>query len=115
MYDSEYGLTDDDQIFETYVDKDMEWDGLGSRTALVDEHAASVGELVDINEDDNSDELQSLCSESDSDEPPPKRVKLKKYPAFNDKTNMDNPVLCVGMEFKTHAHFRDAVKEYAIK
>ena len=88
----------------------MEWGGLGNRTALVDKHAAWVGKLVDINKDDNSDELHSLYSDSNSGGPPPKRVKPRKYPHFNDKIDIDNPIFCVGMEFKTHAHFRDAVK-----
>lgn len=39
----------------------------------------------------------------------------KKFPLFNEKTDIFNLVFKVGLEFKTHDLFRNAVKEYSMK
>lgn len=112
FYDSDYGFTDDDIIFEENVDRDEDSGGLGSVPTHGAEYQAVIEELADIDGDcGSSDELESLCTSSDEDGVKPK----KKHQVFNEKTDMANPIFMVGMEFKTHSLFRDAVKEYAIK
>ncbi|GAB2276943.1 hypothetical protein Dimus_011651 [Dionaea muscipula] len=64
-------------------------------------------------DDEDTNECKSMDSSSDADVAG--RTKHKKYPSFNEDTDFDNPVFSLGMEFKTHKLFRDAVKEYAIK
>ncbi|KAH7857175.1 hypothetical protein Vadar_009876 [Vaccinium darrowii] len=58
--------------------------------------------------------LSSGYSSSDEEGGSSKRVR-KKYKLFNEQTDMDNPQFLVGMEFKNHSLFRDAVKEHGIK
>ncbi|KAF7147202.1 hypothetical protein RHSIM_Rhsim03G0174600 [Rhododendron simsii] len=117
FYDSDYGLTDDDELFEQNVDRDVEFGGLNKKNTLsIDaDYAAVIKEMADIEGgvDDSSDELNS--GYSSSDEEGGSRKQERKYTVFNEKTEMDNPVFEVGMEFKTHDIFANAVKEYSIK
>ncbi|KAH7865657.1 hypothetical protein Vadar_009433 [Vaccinium darrowii] len=107
IYDSDSEVEDDDTLFDVYVENDEEFDGCNA-FELTKEHAAVVDELGD--EDVvSSDDLRSIDSESDGDNG---RVK---HSVFNEKTDMVNPTFKVGMEFKSHTLFRDAVKEHAIK
>ena len=99
-------------MFDLNVDKEVEWDGLGtSRPAIDPKNAAVIDEIADIEGDDvSSDELRSINNSSDEDG----RSRCK-YPIFNEETDMNNPIFALGMEFKTHSLFREAVKEYSIK
>ncbi|KAH7846311.1 hypothetical protein Vadar_012400 [Vaccinium darrowii] len=112
FYDSEYDLTDDDKLFEKNIDRDEDSCALGGPTHIAD-YESIVEELraVDGYCGSSSDELDSLCTSSDEDGLKPK----KKHKVFNDQTDTENPVFMVGMEFKSHSQFRDAVKEYSIK
>ncbi|KAH7834918.1 hypothetical protein Vadar_020926 [Vaccinium darrowii] len=108
---SDYEVEDDDALFDVYVDNDEEFDGCNA-LELTKEHAAVVDELADIDGDEHvvsSDDLRSIDSESDGVNGRVKR------PVFNEKTDMAIPTFKVGMEFKSHALFRDDVKEHTIK
>ncbi|KAI8569475.1 hypothetical protein RHMOL_Rhmol02G0282000 [Rhododendron molle] len=71
-------------------------------------------DLADLDDDtDNTNELDSHSS-SDTDDDGRKQKK-KKHAIFNEEADILNPVFSVGMEFKTHEIFRDAVKEHSIK
>ncbi|XP_028070295.1 uncharacterized protein LOC114272787 [Camellia sinensis] len=59
----------------------------------------------------SSDELRSIDSSSDEGGTSHRR----QYLVFNVDSDMHNPQFKLGMEFKSHDMFRDAVKEYAIK
>lgn len=108
--DSDCAIEEDDELFDINVDMEAEYGGVGDQTMAHDEHA----DLADLDDtSDDSDELVSLSSESDSDGGGKKQK--NKYPVFNEHADMLNPVFSVGMEFKTHEVFRDAVKEHAIK
>ncbi|KAF7153831.1 hypothetical protein RHSIM_Rhsim01G0063200 [Rhododendron simsii] len=115
FYDSDYGLTDDDELFDQNIDKEVVFAGLGNTSAHnAKDYSGVVDELADIDYmDEDSDEL--LSGQSSSDEEGGSKRDKKKYTVFNEKTEMGNPVFEVGMEFKTHAQFRDAVKEHSIK
>ncbi|KAH7833745.1 hypothetical protein Vadar_009318 [Vaccinium darrowii] len=116
FYDSDYGFSDDDELFQQNIDADTEFDGLveKQRPQYDEDYTRAVDELVDIEGvDESSDELDSL--DDSSDEEGGSKKKKMKYPVFNENTDMENPVFKVGMEFKTHAFFREAVKEHSIK
>ncbi|KAE9460709.1 hypothetical protein C3L33_07388, partial [Rhododendron williamsianum] len=110
--ESDGGLEDDDALFESNVDKEIEFGGLDE---INDPVFALMGDdLADLDDDtDNTDELDSHSS-SDTDDDGRKQKK-KKHAFFNEEADMLNPVFSVGMEFKTHEIFRDAVKEHSIK
>ncbi|KAH7834888.1 hypothetical protein Vadar_020699 [Vaccinium darrowii] len=114
FYDSDYGLIDDDRMFEENIDREVE-ENTNTHGA---EYESVIEELADIDGDcASSDELPSYSTSSNSDEKP-RRTRRKpdeKHPVFNEQSDMGNPVFIRGMEFKTHSLFRDAVKEYAIK
>ncbi|KAI8530205.1 hypothetical protein RHMOL_Rhmol11G0037500 [Rhododendron molle] len=116
FYGSDYGLTDDDELFEQNVDRDVEFGGLNKKNTLsIDaDYAAVIEDMADIESgiDDSFDELNS--GHSSSDEERGSRKQERKYTVFNEKTEMDNPVSKVGMEFKTHDLFANGVKEYSI-
>ncbi|KAH7832980.1 hypothetical protein Vadar_001984 [Vaccinium darrowii] len=114
FYDSDYGLTNDDIMFEENIDREVE-ENTNTHGA---EYESVIEELADIDGDcASSDDFPSYSSSSDSyDKPRRTRRKLdEKHPIFNEQFDMGNPVFIRGMEFKTHSLFRDAVKEYAIK
>ena len=54
-----------------------------------------------ITDDEDGDELQSLCSSSDE--------KNSKWPQFNELTDMENPQLKLGMIFSSPQVFRQAL------
>ncbi|KAH7842481.1 hypothetical protein Vadar_005799 [Vaccinium darrowii] len=108
--DSDCAIEEDDELFGINVDMEAEYGGVGDQTVAHDEHA----DLADLDDtSDDSDELVSLGSESDSDGGGKKQK--NKYPVFDEHADMLNLVFSVGMEFKTHEIFTDAVKEHAIK
>ncbi|KAG5531079.1 hypothetical protein RHGRI_025890 [Rhododendron griersonianum] len=105
---------DDDAMFDCNVDNDVEFIGLG-RSEVTYDDAPVVDNLVNIDGDEDvvsDDELKSNDSNSDGEGGTDNGVK---HTVFNENTDMVNPIFEVGMEFKTHAVFRDAVKEYAVK
>ncbi|KAH7862346.1 hypothetical protein Vadar_003544 [Vaccinium darrowii] len=108
IYDSDYELTDDDALFFANVDKD-------TTSGVTKDYADVVDLLADIDGDTDvmtsDDDLRSIDSDSDEEG----RGNRVKHTVFNEKTDMDNPIFKVGMEFKTHGQFREAVKEHAIK
>ncbi|KAI8546654.1 hypothetical protein RHMOL_Rhmol07G0136600 [Rhododendron molle] len=105
---------DDDAMFDCNVDNDVEFIGLGKSEVTYDDTPV-VDNLVNIDGDEDvvsNDELRSNDSNSDGEGGIDNGVK---HAVFNENTDMVNPIFEVGMEFKTHAVFRDAVKEYAVK
>ncbi|KAH7833702.1 hypothetical protein Vadar_008858 [Vaccinium darrowii] len=80
-----------------------------------DDYADVVDELADIEGDadvmTSDDDLRSIDSDS-TEEGSGNRVK---HIVFNEKTDMENLISKVGMKFKTHVLFREAMKEHAIK
>ncbi|KAG5528103.1 hypothetical protein RHGRI_028889 [Rhododendron griersonianum] len=110
FHDSDYGLTDDDEMFDKNIDRDVEFVGLQSIVMLDDHYAAIVEEMPDLEGglDDSSDELISFSGSSD--EEGGFRKKGRKYIVFNEKTDMANPRFKVGMEFKTHEKYGERIK-----
>ncbi|KAI8563066.1 hypothetical protein RHMOL_Rhmol03G0084600 [Rhododendron molle] len=101
-------------MFDCNVDNDVEFIGLGKSEVAYDD-TPMVDNLVNIDGDEDvvsDDELRSNDSNSDGEGGIDNGVK---HVVFNENTDMVNPIFEVGMEFKTHAVFRDAVKEYAVK
>ncbi|KAH7866379.1 hypothetical protein Vadar_019600 [Vaccinium darrowii] len=98
----------DEKLFEENIDTDEDDAGLCGPTNTAN-YESIVEELRDVDGycGSSSDDLDSLCTSSDEDGVKPK----KKHKVFNDQTDMENPVFMVGMEFKSHSQFRDAVKE----
>ncbi|KAF7133068.1 hypothetical protein RHSIM_Rhsim09G0050000 [Rhododendron simsii] len=105
---------DDDAMFDCNVDNDVEFIDLG-RSEVTYDDAPVVDNLVNIDGDEDvvsDDELRSNDSNSDGEGRTENGVK---HTIFNENTDMVNPIFEVGMEFKTHVVFRDAIKKYAIK
>ncbi|KAH7836032.1 hypothetical protein Vadar_032154 [Vaccinium darrowii] len=88
---------------------------MDTTSGVTKDYAHVVDELADIEGDadvmTSDDDLRSIDSDSDEEG----RGNRVKHTVFNEKTDMENPIFKVGMEFKTHAVFREAVKEHAIK
>ncbi|KAH7847184.1 hypothetical protein Vadar_022991 [Vaccinium darrowii] len=97
---------DKHKVVECYMD---------TTSGVTKDYADVVDVLADIDGDadvmTSDDDLRSIDSDSDEEG----RGNRVKHTVFNEKTNMENPIFKVGMEFKTHALFREAVKEHAIK
>ena len=104
MYDSQFDSEDDidDFLFDTYIDQDAEYFGVGEEK--VNQGDNEVGQEEE-NEGDE-DELRSLC-DSDEDNPT--------FPVFNARIDMANPVFKLWMIFKSHKEVKEAVKSYSIK
>lgn len=119
FYESDYEVEDDDALFEKNVDGQIEFQGLQNiKVPYDEEYVASVADLADVDGDSDvvsKDELRSICGSSDDDSAGGGKRGQTKNPVFNEKTDLCNPVFKKGMEFKTHALVRDAVKEYSIK
>ncbi|KAI8549150.1 hypothetical protein RHMOL_Rhmol06G0004200 [Rhododendron molle] len=115
FHDSEYGLTDDDEMFDKNIDRDVKFVGLQSIVRLDDHYAAIVEEMIVLEGglDDSSDERISFSASSD--EEGGYRKKGRKYIVFNEKTDMANPRFMADMEFETHEVLRDAIKEHSVK
>ncbi|GAB2233900.1 hypothetical protein Droror1_Dr00003130 [Drosera rotundifolia] len=114
--DPYYEKNDDDEEFDSNVDEESQGNSAVYKPSNVDEEGqgnlAVYDNIEGLDVDDkDTDEVVSVDSSSDD----VGRTKRKKYPFFNEDTDFDNPEFSVGMEFKTHKLFRDAVKEYAIK
>ncbi|KAH7833554.1 hypothetical protein Vadar_007510 [Vaccinium darrowii] len=116
FHDSDYNLSDDDNLFEANIDKNAEFIELSNKPEIGKSYKETVDKLANINgdSDSGSTELSSGCTSSDEEGGSSKKEKMK-YKVFNEKTDIDNPQFLVGMEFKTHALFRDAVKKHGIK
>ncbi|KAI8571636.1 hypothetical protein RHMOL_Rhmol01G0135200 [Rhododendron molle] len=113
--ESDGAIKEDDELFEINVDKEVKDFGVpfcsypksthgGDNMAPIDDGSDDTEELDTPSESDTDDDLASKG-----------KKKKKKNVLFNEKTDMLNPVFCPGMEFKTHAIFRDAVKEHGVK
>lgn len=119
FHDSDYNLSDDDNLGETVPERNVQSQGMNlSNKPEIDQSYKEILEKlanIDGDSDSGSTYLSSGYSSSDEEGGSSKRVRRKKYKLFNEQTDMDNPQFLVGMEFKTHSLFRDAVKEHEIK
>ncbi|KAG5556147.1 hypothetical protein RHGRI_006689 [Rhododendron griersonianum] len=109
--DSDYARSDDDELFEAFVDDGIEWEGLGKNKGKEKEVNEEVNMEVDDGEDYgdvSSEDLHSVYSDSDDE------VK-DKNPEFRAETDMGKVKFCPGMKFSNAKEFREAVREYAIK
>ncbi|KAG5521123.1 hypothetical protein RHGRI_033621 [Rhododendron griersonianum] len=109
--DSDYAQSDDDELFEAFVDDGIEWEGLGKNKGKEKEVNEEVNMEVDDGEDYgdvSSEDLHSVYSDSDDE------VK-DKNPEFRAETDMGKVKFCPGMKFSNAKEFREAVREYAIK
>nr|CAD1827263.1 unnamed protein product [Ananas comosus var. bracteatus] len=105
--ESDYDLTDDDELFDKNVDTHAEV-GVGTKTSTT---------IDDVPKDSNSetdyelsDELHSVDDSSEDD-----LVMQRRYPEFRAKTDMQNPQFGIGMLFASMKEFRQAIREYSIK
>ncbi|XP_058209741.1 uncharacterized protein LOC131322424 [Rhododendron vialii] len=109
--DSDYGQSDDDELFEAFVDNGIEWEGLGKNKGKEKEVNEEVN--MEVNDGDDygdvsSEDLHSVYSDSDDE------VK-DKNPEFRVEIDMGNVKFCPGMKFSNAKEFREAVIKYAIK
>ncbi|KAG5531053.1 hypothetical protein RHGRI_025868 [Rhododendron griersonianum] len=113
--ESDGAIEEDDELFDINVDKEVK--DFGVPCCSYPESERGGVDIAPI--DDGSDDTEELDSPSESDTDDDLaskgKKKKKKNPIFNEKTDLLNPVFSPGMEFKTHAIFRDAVKEHAVK
>ena len=77
-----------------------------------------VGNERSTSDVDEEDDLDSIFGSDNEEEGPYKRLKQfipKKYPEFNPKVDMRNPIFKVGQVYSTATIFRDAVRAHSIK
>ncbi|KAH7837497.1 hypothetical protein Vadar_014550 [Vaccinium darrowii] len=110
--ESDDGVEADDVLFQVNVNNEAEFDGIEHNN---DPNDNGKDDMLDSEGIDNTEELLSHSSSLDSDDDTVRTTKKKKYPIFNENVDMLNPVFSIEMEFKTHAIFRDAIKEHSIK
>ncbi|XP_050379758.1 uncharacterized protein LOC126797126 [Argentina anserina] len=112
IVDSDYELNeeDDDVLFQRNVDGDTnkvhEFDEMGYE-----------GNISDVGED--SDGFKSVhSSDSEGEDQGPFRVNGKKrfsnWVEFNVKTDMKNPIFCIGMVFPNNEVFKHAVRKHVV-
>nr|CAD1827388.1 unnamed protein product [Ananas comosus var. bracteatus] len=105
--ESDYDLTDDDELFDKNVDTHAEV-GVGTKTSTtIDDVPKHSNSETDY---ELSDELHSADDSSEDD-----LVMQRRYPEFRAETDMQNPQLGIGMLFASMKEFRQAIKEYSIK
>ena len=112
FYD-EYSVSDDDALYDNYVDANEEWIGVKSN-AEKDKGVEEENIIVnDVEGEENvcDDDMGALDSgneeESNRDKP--------RYPQFVANTDMVNPQFSVGLLFTSAVEFRVVMREYAIK
>ncbi|XP_019196362.1 PREDICTED: uncharacterized protein LOC109190352 [Ipomoea nil] len=115
FYDSDYDFVEgkkDDREFDKYVDVTVEYGGV--QTSPVAEHGVEganevndgvEGAIVVADGLDLSDE--NVVSDGDNDE--------HKWPIFRAKTDMENPIFCIGLTFASREEFKEAIQNYGIK
>lgn len=113
--DGSYAMTDDDALYETFVDDDVEFRGLGQNSQQTLENVAEdtlEGEEIVLSDAICDTEDESPYSSSDDDNPRPKHHQFKKFRAEHD---MEDPKFVLGLIFPSATVFKDAIKQYAIK
>ncbi|CAK9133666.1 unnamed protein product [Ilex paraguariensis] len=116
---SEYDIIDD-QLYETFVDKDVEFVGLNKEIGKGVNKGKGVnsdrGTTMDVNndfygEDYDTEELLSLSGSSSDDEEGGKCKRQRvKYPQYNAKFDMVDPQFKLGVLFKIDVKFRVAIR-----
>ncbi|CAL5356638.1 unnamed protein product [Camellia sinensis] len=114
--DSEIDESEDDMLFETHVDRNVEWGGL-MRNNVTDEAGVALtnnqAQVEERWEDESAlDELRSIDSSTEGEV---NGKKKERYPQFNMYTDMVEPQFRFGMLFGTSKIFKDAVRQHAIK
>ncbi|KAI8563942.1 hypothetical protein RHMOL_Rhmol03G0147900 [Rhododendron molle] len=94
--DGSYAMTDDDALYETFVDDDVEFRGFGQSSQLTLENVAEdtlEGEEIVLSDAVCDTEDESPYSSSDDDNPKPKHHQFKKFRAEHD---MEDPKFVLG-------------------
>ncbi|CAK9147528.1 unnamed protein product, partial [Ilex paraguariensis] len=107
FHDSEYDVEEDEKMFETYVDMDVEWAsvpniGKGVEKEKSIDHGDAENDEVE-SDYRPSNELLSIDGFSlDKDS---NKRRMPKYPEFRAETDMKNPTFKLGMLFGSPAEF----------
>ena len=114
--DDEYLVSDDDDLYDNYVDVNEEWVGPVRVGGKEDKEKGVEDEyrtMNDVKDDKNicDDDIRNL---SNDDEEEINRDKPR-YLEFVSDTNMANPKFSIGLLFTCATEFRAAVRECAIK
>ncbi|KAF7135905.1 hypothetical protein RHSIM_Rhsim08G0208800 [Rhododendron simsii] len=112
--DGSYAMTDDDALYETFVDDDVEFRGLGQSSQQTLENVIEdtlEGEEIVLSDAVCDTEDESPYS-SDDDNSRPKHNQFKKFRTEHD---MEDPKFVLGLIFLSATVFKDAIKQYAIK
>ncbi|XP_058183731.1 uncharacterized protein LOC131301443 [Rhododendron vialii] len=105
--DSEADESEDDRLFDIYVDKNVEWGGLSMGKGK-EPMSTKANDNEDSDAEGQSDEFVSLYGSSDEEA-------REEHDQFNSNIDMADPKFKVGMIFSTSKLFKDVVKEHAIK
>ncbi|KAH7847412.1 hypothetical protein Vadar_025791 [Vaccinium darrowii] len=113
--DSSYDMTDDDMLYETFVEDDAQFMGLGNsskKTTNTVEEGPVENEEIILSDDyyDTEDENPYISSDDDN-------TKVKEHPLkkFRCEVHMEDPPFEMGMKFASTTVFKDAIKQHAIK
>ncbi|KAH7836945.1 hypothetical protein Vadar_007736 [Vaccinium darrowii] len=115
--DGSYAMSDDDALYETYVDDEVEAVGLGDsgqKNRVLEENEG--GEDIVLSDEQCDTENESPCSSSDSENDnvnaKPKNYHFKKFRRDRD---MEDLSFQLGMKFSSTNDFKDAIRQHAIK
>lgn len=107
--DHSYHESDDDGLYEAFVDEELEFVGVplnNEKMAVVDD------ESLLSDEDSKYNSENSFYSSSDEENEGRRKTPFKK---FRPETNMEDPRFKLGMIFSTTKDFKTTIKEHEIK
>ncbi|KAH7847383.1 hypothetical protein Vadar_025501 [Vaccinium darrowii] len=112
--DGSYDMTDDDILFETFIDDEVEYRGVGecSKKSKENVEENNVMEEIVLSDDYFDSEDETAYSSSDDDNAKVKEYQFKK---FRSEHHMEDPPFELGMKFSSATALKDAVKQHAIK
>lgn len=111
FHDSEYEISDDDELFEINVDEDIER-GMSKSKEEGRNSLLIASRNNEVHSDyGESDEFESVEDYTGDDG----ESNHRRFPELRTETDMDNPNFALGMLFSNKGEFRDVVKEFGIR
>ncbi|KAJ9702864.1 hypothetical protein PVL29_004558 [Vitis rotundifolia] len=111
--DNEYPISDDDDLYDNYMDANEEWIGVGGKEDKEKRVEEGYTTMTDVEDEKDicDDDIRNLSSDGEEEINKDK----PRYPQFVGDTDMANLEFNLGLLFIGVAEFKATAREYVIK
>lgn len=115
FYQSDYDMSDDDKLYEQYVDPDVEFGGLDKGKSVAGADFISEEMYDRIQNEEGDEDCVASDDDFESSNGSDEEKGTQKFPKFNPKTEGKNPELKLGLIFSSKKEAKFAIESHCFR